>query len=61
MNNICIQTRKFLTNMATKYTKEELEKMSRSEMAHYMGEITQTDICKDKNYCKLILNIWLKK
>lgn len=61
MNNICLETRKILTNMATKYTKEELEKMSRSEMAHYMVEITQTPICKDKNYCKLILNIWLKK
>ena len=47
--------------MATKYTKEELEKMSRSNMAHYIEEITQTEVCKDKKYCDLVLSIWLKK
>lgn len=47
--------------MTTKYTQEELEKMSRSDMAHYIEEITQTEICRDKKYCDLILSIWLKK
>ncbi len=47
--------------METKYTKDELEKMSRSDMAHYIEKITQTEICKDKIYCNLVLTIWLKK
>jgi hypothetical protein len=47
--------------MATKHTKEELEKMSRSDMAYYIEEITQTKICSDKKYCNLVLLIWLKK
>ena len=47
--------------MAIKYTKEQLKKMSRSDMAHYISEITQTEICKDNAYCYMLLNIWLKK
>lgn len=47
--------------MATKYTKGELEKMSRGDMAHYIVEITQSEICADKKYCDLLLEIWLKK
>jgi hypothetical protein len=47
--------------METKKTKEELEKMSRSNMANYIECITQTEICKDKKYCDLILSIWLRK
>jgi hypothetical protein len=47
--------------MVIKYTKDELEKMSRSDMAHYIEEITQTEICKDKKYCDLVLSIFLKK
>lgn len=47
--------------MAIKYTIKELEIMSRSDMAHYLTEITQTQICADKNYCDLLLKIWLKK
>jgi hypothetical protein len=48
-------------DMETKYTKDELEKMSRSDMAHYIEKITQTEICKDKKYCDLVVTIWLKK
>lgn len=44
-----------------KHTKEELEKMSRSEISHYVSEITQTKICADKKYCDLVLSIWQKK
>ena len=47
--------------MVIKYTKDELEKMSRSDMAHYIEEITQTEICKDKKYCDLVLSIFIKK
>jgi hypothetical protein len=43
------------------YTKEELNLMSRTEMANYISEITQTEICKDKKYCDLVLSIFLKK
>jgi hypothetical protein len=42
-------------------TKEELEQMSSNELAAYISEITQTEICKDKNYCSLLLTIFLKK
>lgn len=37
------------------------EKMSRSDMVHYISEITQTEICKDNAYCELLIKIWLKK
>jgi hypothetical protein len=47
--------------METKKTKEELQKMSRSDMAHYIEEITQTEFSNDKKYCDLLLTIWLKK
>ena len=47
--------------MPTKHTKDELEKMSRSDMAHYIEEMTQTYICVDRKYCDLVLLIWLKK
>ena len=47
--------------MAIKHTKDELEKMSLKDMAHYIEEITQTQICIDKKYCDLVLSIWLKK
>lgn len=42
-------------------TEKELNVMSRIEMAHYILQITQTDICKDKKYCNLILKLYLKK
>jgi hypothetical protein len=46
--------------MANK-TRAELEKMSRCEMAHFIIEITQTPICRNKKYCNMVLEIWLKK
>jgi len=42
-------------------TKEELDKMSRFEMAHFITEMTQTPICRDKKYCEMVLQIFLKK
>jgi hypothetical protein len=47
--------------METKKTKDELEKMSLSDMARHIEAITQTEICKDKNYCSLLISIFLKK
>jgi hypothetical protein len=47
--------------MENKKTKVELQKMSRNDMAHYIEEITQTEVCNDKKYCDLLLTIWLKK
>jgi len=42
-------------------TEQGLNIMSRIELAHYISEITQTPICKDKKYCELILKIYNKK
>jgi hypothetical protein len=50
-----------LKDMATKKTIDELKKMSRNQMAHYIIDITQTEICKDKNYCNLLISIFIKK
>ncbi len=49
-----------LMDMAYK-TEKELNVMSRIEMAHYILEITQTEICRNKKYCDLLLKIYLKK
>jgi len=47
--------------MITKKPTAEIDKMSRSEIANYITEITQTEICKDVNYCNYILKAFLKK
>jgi hypothetical protein len=39
----------------------ELEKLSRIELAQYISEITQTEICKDKKFCDILLKVFLKK
>jgi hypothetical protein len=44
-----------------KLTKEELEQMTSNEIASYLSEMTQTDICKDDKYCKLVVEIFLKQ
>jgi hypothetical protein len=44
-----------------KKTEEELLAMTNSELAYYISEIVQTDLCKDKRYCERILKVFLDK
>ena len=44
-----------------KLTKEQLDKMTATEIADHLSDITQTEICKDESYCKMVVNIFLKK
>ncbi len=43
-----------------KKTKEEILNMSKQELSAYLIEITQTDICKDKEYCNFLTQTFLK-
>lgn len=43
-----------------KKTKEEILNMSKQELSTYLIEITQTDICKDKEYCNFLTQTFLK-
>ncbi len=42
-------------------TKNQIEQMTSNEIANYLSEITQTDLCKDEKYCKMILEVFIKK
>lgn len=42
-------------------TKAELESMTSREIAKHLEEITQTEICKDVKYCKMVTSIFLSK
>jgi hypothetical protein len=44
-----------------KKTKTELEKMTSHQIANHLSEITQTEICKDKKYCKMVLDVFMAK
>ena len=44
-----------------KLTKYELEEMTSTEIAKHLTDITQTDICKDEYYCKMVVNYFLRK
>ena len=39
----------------------DIRNMSASEIAKYIEEITQTEICKDKKYCDELCNIFRNK
>lgn len=45
--------------MVQKKTKQEILSMSKKELSAYLIEITQTNICKDKDYCNFITKIFL--
>ena len=47
--------------MVQKKNKQEILSMSKKELSVYLIEITQTDICKDKEYCKLLIKTFLEK
>jgi hypothetical protein len=42
-------------------TKNQIEQMTSNEIANYLSEITQTDLCKDEKYCKMILEVFINK
>jgi len=42
-----------------KKTKQEILSMSKQELSVYLIEITQTDICKDKDYCNFLTKTFL--
>ena len=39
----------------------QINEMSSTEIGQYIIDITQTPICKDKNYCNELIKIWLNK
>ena len=45
--------------MNQKKTKQEILSMSKKELSAYLIDITQTDICKDKEYCNFLAQIFL--
>ena len=40
-------------------TKQEILSMSKQQLSSYLIEITQTDICKDKEYCNFLTKTFL--
>ena len=42
-----------------KKTKQEILSMSKQQLSAYLIEITQTDICKDKEYCNFLTKTFL--
>jgi hypothetical protein len=47
--------------MVTKIKLSEIESMTSKELTNYLEQITQTEICKDLNYCNQLIKIFLKK
>ena len=56
MKNIATMTK----GMNQKKTKKEILSMSKKELSAYLIDMTQTDICKDKEYCNFLAQIFLK-
>jgi hypothetical protein len=46
--------------MDQKKTKQEILSMSKQQLSAYLIEITQTNICKDKDYCNFLTQTFLK-
>ena len=46
--------------MNQKKTKQEILSMPKKELSAYLNDITQTDICKDKEYCNFLTQVFLK-
>jgi hypothetical protein len=47
--------------MATKLPLSLLRNLTSNQIANYIEIITQTDICKDLNYCNQLIKIYLSK
>ena len=48
-------------DMVTKKELAEVEKMTSAKISEYLSDITQTTICRDKNYCDKLIKIYLSK
>ena len=44
-----------------KKTRHELDQMTGTELANHLEEITQTEICKDAAYCKMVVDTFMTK
>ena len=44
-----------------KLTIKQIEKSSKQKLSKHIEDITQTPICADNQYCKIIIDTWLKK
>lgn len=38
----------------------QIKTMSAEQIAYYLMEITQTEICRDEKYCKALCEIFIK-
>ena len=47
--------------MVSKLKISQIQLMSLRELSNYIEAITQTEICKDLNYCNQLIKIFLKK
>jgi hypothetical protein len=50
-----------LMDMVTKIKISQIELMTKNQLLKYIESITQTEICKDSNYCNQLVKIFLKK
>ena len=50
-----------LMDMAIKIKISQIELMTKNQLSKYIESITQTEICKDSNYCNQLVKIFLKK
>lgn len=44
-----------------KLTIKQMMTVSKKKLSKHIEEITQTPICADNNYCKQLIDIWMKK
>jgi len=40
---------------------DQFERMNLEQLTKHIVEITQTEICKNKKYCDILLKVYLKK
>jgi len=48
-------------DMVQKKTKKEIENMPKQQISAYLIDITQSDICKDAEYCNFLVKQLLSK
>lgn len=44
-----------------KLTIKQMRSASKKALSKHIEEITQTPVCADNNYCKQLIDIWMKK
>ena len=48
-------------DMAHKKSNKEIQNMPKSKLSAYLIEITQTEICKDYEYCQFLVKTLVSK